>query len=242
MKRKSLVLGLALLFVLSISTVAFAKESVDKSDSKVGKSPAAPSIAAKILKDSGISHVVKVDGEKPVNYIAQIAALMGSGDTDLNGSYFQGISKSDPSAYLLALQNFLQGIGAPVGNVLAEDFGVMEQSGVIGYTVGFGLVDATAADTEKIVIELFNGTTLLGTLTSNGVQTNYPDATSLSGPFDVLGTFDYEADGNWTYSEWPEGSEEVIPDKAVITVTFDNGLVWSATNDILTGTPSWIEL
>jgi hypothetical protein len=237
MKRKSLIFVVAMVFILSCSTMAFAKESVKNNEEKTEKSPAAPSVAAAILKDADISHMYQIEGEKPGNYVADVAAEMGSSAYDNNGSWFQEISKFDKVDYLNAVQNFLFAAGAPLSNVVAEDFGVMDISDVIGYTVGFGLVNATAADVDLIVIELYKDTTVLGTLTSSGVQANYPTATSLSGPFDVLGSFDYGDDGNWTYSGWL-GTDSDIPDKAEITVTFKNGLVWTATNTDLTGDTS----
>jgi hypothetical protein len=121
--------------------------------------------------------------------------------------------------------------------VVAEDFGVMTQSGVIGYTVGFGFKNATAADVSQIVIKLYKGTTVLGTITSNGVLAHYPTATSLSAPFDVKGTFNYVADGNWAYSGWLANTS-VIPTKAEIKVTFKNGMVDTAVNTTLTGDTS----
>ena len=120
------------------------------------------------------------------------------------------------------------------GDVVAQDFGVMDFSGVKGYTVGFGLVDAVASDMTGVVVKLYNGTTELATATATGLMANYPTLTSLSAPFDVAGTFDYEADGNWSYSGWL-ADKIVLPDKAEITVTFKNGLVKTATNTMLTG-------
>lgn len=119
-------------------------------------------------------------------------------------------------------------------NVTAEDFGVMTSSGVMGYNVGFHLVDATASDVRNVVVNLYNGNTLLATNTSKNVLTSYGTATSLSAPFDVFGTFDYEEDGNWTYSGW-EAANNVIPTQAVIIVTFKNGLIKTAVNNTLTG-------
>lgn len=119
--------------------------------------------------------------------------------------------------------------------VATEDFGVMNFSGVKGYSVGFGLLNANASDVQNIVVKLYKGDTLLGTNTSTaGLFTNYPTATSLSAPFDVFGTFNYVADGNWIYSGW-SGVKTDIPTKAEITVTFKNGVVKTVTNFNLTG-------
>lgn len=70
--------------------------------------PAAPAVAAAILKDAGISHKYGVKG----NYIADVAAEMGSWEADENGSWFHGIDKSDESDYYAAVYNYLIELGA----------------------------------------------------------------------------------------------------------------------------------
>ena len=121
-------------------------------------------------------------------------------------------------------------------DVAAQDFGVFIGSGVTGYSVGFQLVEAKAADVEQVVVKLYKGTTELASATSGKVLTNYPDNVNLSAPFDVFGTFDYANDegGNWVYSGW-KGFTTDIPDKAEITVTFKNGVTKTAVNGNLTG-------
>ncbi|HRC80854.1 MAG TPA: Ig-like domain-containing protein [Sedimentibacter sp.] len=119
-------------------------------------------------------------------------------------------------------------------NVEAQDFGVMDFPGVMGYSVGFKLIDATASDVKEVVVKLCKGEEVLATNTSAGVLHEYVDATSLSAPFDVFGNFDYEEDGCWDYSGW-QGYTSDIPDKAEITVTFKNGVVRTAINENLTG-------
>ncbi len=119
--------------------------------------------------------------------------------------------------------------------VEAQDFGVWTTSGVMGYTVGFGLKNAKASDVASVVVELLDDDgEVLGTTTTTGLLTEYPDNTSLSAPFDVFGEFDYEDDGNWDYSGW-EGDVDDLPAKAKITVTFKNGVVKTAENVMLTG-------
>jgi len=110
------------------------------------------------------------------------------------------------------------------GDVEAAEFGVMDFSGVMGYDVGFKLIDAKASDVSKVVVKLYNGTTELATATSDKLLTTYPTADTLSAPFDVFGDFDYAADTSWTYSGW-NAAIPVIPTKAEITVTFKNGVV-----------------
>lgn len=129
-------------------------------------------------------------------------------------------------------------LGNQKGDVAAEDFSVMTISGVMGYNVGFKILDATAADVQNVVINLYKGSTLLATNTSkNKLFTTYSSFSSLSAPFDVFGTFDYEEDGCWAYSGW-KGANSDIPSQAVIIVTFKNGLVKTAINNNLTGDTS----
>ena len=103
-----------------------------------------------------------------------------------------------------------------------------------GYNVGFGLIDAVASDVSSIVVKLYKGEAVLATATSAALLTQYPDVTTLSAPFDVLGSFNYEDDGAWEYSGW-NGLKNVIPDKAEIIVTFKNDVVKTAVNTTLTG-------
>ena len=71
-------------------------------------------------------------------------------------------------------------------NVIAGDFSVMTISDVIGYNVGFELINATAFDIKEIVVKLYKGEEVLATNTSAGILEKYPDETSLSAPFDAV--------------------------------------------------------
>jgi hypothetical protein len=97
------------------------------------------------------------------------------------------------------------------------------------------LVNATAADVTSVVITLYHGTTTLATATATGLMATYPTATSLSAPFDVLGTFNYAADGNWSYSGWLAATS-VIPTDAKVVVTFSDAnvstAVWGAPSGV----------
>ncbi|MCX6702495.1 MAG: ice-binding family protein [Candidatus Wolfebacteria bacterium] len=128
-------------------------------------------------------------------------------------------------------------VDAPLlGTLAAEDFGVMNQSNVIGYTAGFGLTDATLADAQSVVVQLYSGETLLQTNTVTAkLATDYPALTSFSGPFDVFGTFNYVADGYWTNVRGTEYGQNLVPTKVVATVTLTNGKVVTATNENPTG-------
>lgn len=120
------------------------------------------------------------------------------------------------------------------GNAEAADFGVMNFSDIIGYNIGFNLLEAKASDVKSIEISLLNGEIVLATAVTNELLTQYPDAVTLSAPFDVLGSFDYTADKSWTYSGW-NGVDTDIPTQAKITVTFKNDIVKTVTNSNLTG-------
>ena len=126
---------------------------------------------------------------------------------------------------------------ATESTVTAQDFTVLDSPVVKGYNVGFGLIDAKASDVSSAVVKLYNGETVLATATATGLMTQYPDTATLSAPFDVLGSFDYEDDGAWEYSGWT-GPKYVIPTKAEITVTYKNDVVATATNEVLTGDTS----
>lgn len=82
--------------------------------------PAAPAVATAILKDAGIGYRYDTgDVDKkgnPIygNYIADVAAMMGSGPNDENGSWFMGIPKTEVDAYHDAVYNYLISQGAPL--------------------------------------------------------------------------------------------------------------------------------
>lgn len=128
-----------------------------------------------------------------------------------------------------------------LGTLNAEDFGVMDASGVKGYTAGFGLTDATFAGATSVVTQLFSGTTLLQTNTAIIPMFNANiTGTQFSSPFDVFGTFDYVADGYWTNTRGAEYGQTLTPTKVVATVTLANGKIVTAENTNLTGDPATI--
>ena len=65
-------------------------------------------------------------------------------------------------------------------NVIAGDFSVMTISDVIGYNVGFELIDATAFDIKRNCSEAVQGREVLATNTSAGILRNTQIETSLS--------------------------------------------------------------
>lgn len=117
--------------------------------------------------------------------------------------------------------------------VQPQDFGVFinETAGVRGYSVGFKLVNKTAADFDSVSVSLYKGDKLLQTNTSKQLLSEYPTATELSSPFDVDGSF---SDTSWTYGEW-KGAATDIATRAVITVKAKDGRIYSVDNSNLTG-------
>jgi len=129
----------------------------------------------------------------------------------------------------------------PEVNVTAQDFSVMNLSGVLGYNVGFKLENATAKDVRSIQASIYSGETCLQTNTAimEDFKDEYPNAEQLSSPFDVFGGFNYQR--FWRTEGWNKGvSELTVPDKAEIIVTFENGVTATATNTTLTGDVSKI--
>ncbi len=140
--------------------------------------------------------------------------------------------------YTFGIQNIEWKDEGYQANVEAQDFGVMTISNVMGYSVGFKLINATASDVQQIVVKLYKEERVLATNTSTaGLIEQYPNESILSAPFDVFGEFNYEEDNCWNYSGW-RGDNKDIPTKAEVIVTFKNGVVKAATNERLTGDTS----
>jgi len=126
------------------------------------------------------------------------------------------------------------------GTLAAEDFGVMDMSGVKGYTAGFGLTDATFENAQSVIVKLYSGAILLQTNTLNGPNAASITGVQISSPFDVFGTFDYVADVYWENVREAEYGQNLIPDKVVATVVLENGKEVTAENTNLTGDPETI--
>ncbi len=134
---------------------------------------------------------------------------------------------------------------ALAGALSAEDFGVVDyDTGVTGqlsgYTAGFGLTDATLADTTSVVVKLYSGTTLLQTNTAIMPAFSALSGSQFSAPFDVSGGFDYVLDGYWTNAREAQYGQSMPATKVVATVTLANGKVVTATNMNLVGDPTTI--
>jgi hypothetical protein len=132
------------------------------------------------------------------------------------------------------------GTATALGALAAEDFGVMNESGVKGYTSGFGLTDATFASSTSVVMKLYSSSTLLQTNTGTALIGTTILGNQISSPFDVFGTFDYVTDGYWTNVRGSEYGQTLIPTKVVATVTLENGKVVTAENMLLSGDPTTI--
>ena len=132
--------------------------------------------------------------------------------------------------------NVTQAVEPVVPVLTAQDFGVMDFSGVMGYTAGFHLEGADLTDAE-IVVELYSGSTLLQT---NTALPGKFTGTDFSGPFDVTGTFDYMTDGYWSNERGDEFGANLIPTKVVATVVLADLTELTAENTNLTGDPSTV--
>lgn len=136
-------------------------------------------------------------------------------------------------------------IELPTGSMAAEDFAVVSHgtsNGTLsGYTAGFGVSDATMANAQSVVVELYSGATLLQTNTAIIPAFNADvTGTQFSSPFDVSGTFDYAADGYWMNSREAEYGQTLPATKVVATVMLENDKVVTATNTNVTGDPDMI--
>lgn len=121
-------------------------------------------------------------------------------------------------------------------HLLPQDFAVMQLSGVNGYNVGFEVVGAKGSDIAKAEVALYNGETLLAKNVSYEKLFNeFKDATQFSSPFNIDGNF--TADGYWDYGIW-NGTIVNVPTKAVITVTYMDGRVYTVENTNLSGDPA----
>lgn len=150
----------------------------------------------------------------------------------------------DGSAYKVVNTNLT---GSPedlnkeaLNHVQPQDFGVMQVSGVNGYSVGFALQDKNPADLESVEVSLYKTDdkgvdTLLATNKADRKQNaKLFELTSqqLSSPFNINGPF--EKDGYWTYGAF-NGTVEDVPSKAVITIEYQDGRKFSVQNTQLTG-------
>lgn len=187
-----------------------------------------------------------VDG--PANYgdvfMASFVPAAGTNTLDFVVRNWSTESTANPTGVLYkAVVNYCVPAVLP-GAIAAEDFGVVSYDtglGMLkGYTAGFGLTDATFAGVQSVVIQLFNGATLLQTNTATAQVGIDITGTQISTPFDVSGTFDYATDGYWVNVKESQYGQSVPATRVVATVTLANGKVVTAENTLLTGDPTTI--
>lgn len=148
--------------------------------------------------------------------------------TDVGGTWSPG-----------AVLQFTTAGTAATSSLQAQDFGVMDASGVKGYTAGFGLTNADLTGAQSIVTQLYSGATLLQTDTASNLGA-FAGFTQFSSPFDVFGTFNYVADGYWTNVRGAEYGQTLTPTKVIATIKLASGQIVTAENSNLTGDPSTI--
>ncbi len=122
-------------------------------------------------------------------------------------------------------------------HIKAEDFGVMQSSGVNGYTAGFSLAEGkNASDMVSIQVSLYDAEDNLlamNTATHMLLRTTF---NQMSSPFNIDGSF--SGDVYWNYGDW-NGTVADVPAKAVISVTYqDTGRTFTVDNTNLTGSPT----
>lgn len=137
--------------------------------------------------------------------------------------------------FILAVGGFfasVRTVSAVDATLSSQNFVVWNQGNVKGYDVGFSIKNASFEDASSIVIKLYSGSTLL--------QTNRAVSGKIKGgefitPFDVLGSFNYVADGYFTNTRGSEYGKNLIPSKVVAEVTMKDGKILSVTNSNLSG-------
>jgi hypothetical protein len=190
---------------------------------------------------SGNSINITADYSATEDAVTPLTTMIMTGTIAQNGTMSGTWSDNYQGQVRAGTWSTTQGNATALGTLNAEDFGVMDASGVKGYTAGFGLTDATFTGATSVVVQLFSGTTLLQTNTAIIAKFNTDiTGTQFSSPFDVSGTFDYVADGYWTNARQTEYGQNVSATRVVATVTLANGKIVTAENTNLTGDPATI--
>ena len=167
-------------------------------------------------------------------HVDRVYLTLGMGDSYNVGSGVGTVAWVDTVTIGGTTYNFVAPAILP-GTLSAQDFGVWNASLVKGYSAGFNLADATFTGATSIVVQLYSGSTLLQTDTATNPTTEFVGLTQISSPFDLLGSFDYPADGYWTNVRGVEYGQTMVPTRVVATVTLANGKVVTAENTNLTG-------
>ncbi|CAN7718922.1 hypothetical protein LJR153_005980 [Paenibacillus sp. LjRoot153] len=122
--------------------------------------------------------------------------------------------------------------------VKPQDFGVMQFSGVNGYSVGLKL-SKTAAGVQKVEVSLLDGNDIVLATNTSTSKLLTESGNQLSTPFNINGSF--TNDGYWNYGSW-NGTVTNVPTKAVIKVTDLKGNTYTVVNDTLTGNPADLKI
>jgi parallel beta-helix repeat protein/VCBS repeat-containing protein len=125
-----------------------------------------------------------------------------------------------------------------LGSLVAQDFGYWDQSGVLGVSAGFNILDNNLTGATSMVVTLYGDSgksVLLQTNTADLTGTQWNGISQFSSPFDIFGTFDYAGDGYWTNVREAEYGQTKAPVCVVAEVTLFNGKTISAENCMLTG-------
>ena len=125
---------------------------------------------------------------------------------------------------------------AKPGEVVGNGFTVVKYQniGLKGYSTEWVLENADFAG-AKVQVSLYAGETLLQTNTLRAGHDVVGD--TITSPFDVYGSFDYEADGYWVNERFDNGNAT----RTVIQVVLANGKKITAQQDELIGEPEDIE-
>lgn len=115
--------------------------------------------------------------------------------------------------------------------ITATNFGYGEWSGIEGYKVDLNLVGLQTKDLKSIEVSLYKDSILLAQNTNKDVLSLYPEITSLSSLFDIDGTIDSGShDTLWNYGLWATGRQVDVPNRAVIKVITNEGIIYTAVN------------
>ncbi len=185
------------------------------------------------------------DYTAPGDAIVPLTTMHASGTIALDGTMSGTWSDNYAGGDRSGTWSTASGIAIPLGTLMAEDFGVVSYDtglGMLsGYTAGFGLVDATFANVQSVVVKLYGaGDQLLQTNTATAQVGIDITGSQISSPFDVSGTFDYSTDGYWVNVREAQYGQSVPAVKVVATVTLENGKIVTAENTLLVGDPTTI--
>lgn len=223
--------------------------SLYKGDTLLAKNTSTNQLFANLPEETQLSTPFNVDGNFAGDGFWNYGTWNGT-ILDVPTKAVIQVTTADNSVYTVVNSN-VSGDPATLNaealeHVKPEDFGVMQQSGVNGYNVGFSLIDGKKAyDVENIKVSLYKTNdegedTLLATNTSTEKLLRL-NTDQLSSPFNINGTFDSVSDGYWNYSEF-NGNIGDVPSKAVIEVKYLDGKTYTVQNTQLSGDPELLAI